>query len=211
MSINRVLNDIDRLDLQSICLEMQSMWPELFSRKISDSMVQFAFCYKTVMDFLEELECQSVLCAGSHEDIVSESLKYHGACVLDIDPVFNSDLHTFYTRHGSLVGFQIILSASVLEHTENDEEFVSECCKMLMPGGYGVFTMDFKADWKPGEKVPYTSNRFYTPEDLTGRLRSVLRANNCDLIEEPDYSATDRFVYDGINYGFATWVFRKDE
>lgn len=209
MSINRVLTDIDRENYENTRQKLQNRWPELYSRKIPDSLVQFCFAYITVTELLKT-ERASILSAGSHEDIVGESLKFDGNSVLDIDPVFNSDLHTFYARHPYLL-FDIILSASVLEHVKNDEEFVADCCKFLKPGGYGVFTIDFKADWKPGERVPYTSNRFYTPEDLTGRLRDVLRANSCDLIEEPDYSATDRFVYDGINYGFATWVFRKDE
>jgi SAM-dependent methyltransferase len=210
MSINRVLTESDRELYEKTRREMQNRWPELYSRKIPDSLVQFCFAYDFIRSQYpdDDNEPLYILSAGSHEDIVGESLKFDGESVLDIDPVFNSDLHTFYMRHPYL-SFDVVLSASVLEHVENDEEFVADACKFLRNGGYGVFTMDFKADWKPGQPVPYTSRRFYTPSDLTRRLRSVLKRHGCDLVEEPDYSAADRFVWDGIPYSFATWIFRK--
>jgi SAM-dependent methyltransferase len=207
MPINRVLTDIDRHAYEKLRGQIQNRWPELYSRKIGDSLVQFCFAYDIIDEYANGKSLR-ILSAGSHEDIVGESLKFDGHSILDIDPVFNSDLHTFYSRHPYL-SFDAILSASVLEHVENDEEFVTDCCRMLVPGGLGVFTMDFKADWKPGQPIPYTSRRFYTPEDLSVRLRAVLRANNCDLVDEPDYSAKDRFMWDGINYSFATWIFKK--
>lgn len=210
MTINRVLTDTDRALYEESRAKMQEYWPELYSRKIGDSLVQFAFAYDVAADYCMGYArtIASVLCAGSYEDIVGESLKMLGMNVVGVDPVLNSDLHTFTTRHVDHK-FDVVVSASVLEHVENDEEFVADCCNLLVSGGFGVFTMDFKDDWKLGQPVPYTSRRFYTTEDLTERLRAVLRANGCDLVEEPDYSAKDRFVWDGINYSFATWVFKK--
>lgn len=208
MSINRVLTDFDRENLQLVCLEMQRMWPELFSRKISDSMVQFAYLYNYCNNKFYSKDV-AILLAGSHEDIVGECLRYNGFHTVGIDPAINCDLHTFVQRNPKY-RVSVVLSASVLEHTENDEEFIADSCSLLIPGGYGVFSMDFKADWHPGQPVPYTSRRFYTPSDLTERLRGVLKTHGCDLVEEPDYTAKDRFVWDGINYSFATWIFRKN-
>lgn len=211
MSINRVLTDIDRKLFSPTCDFMQKTWPELYSRKIPDSLVQFAFAFDMTLDRSEEFAVHDLspftLCAGSYEDIVGECLKIEKFAVIGIDPVLNCELHTFALR--TSLKFDMVVSASVLEHVENDEEFVADCCNLLVHGGYGVFTMDFKADWTPGQPVPYTSRRFYTPSDLTGRLRDVLRANSCDLVQEPDYTGRDRFIWDGINYSFATWVFKK--
>jgi SAM-dependent methyltransferase len=205
--LNRVLTDKDREMYQPQMERMQRYWPEMFSRKIQDSMVQFAFAYRAVLDLHNPDDDVSVLAAGSHEDIATECLKLEDFAVVGIDPVWNCDLHTFAqrTKHK----FQYVVSASVLEHTTNDEEFVADCCDLLVPRGYGIFTMDFKNDWQPGQKVPYTSNRFYTERDLTERLYRVIREHDCDLVGEVDYSATDRFMWDGINYGFATFVFQK--
>lgn len=206
---NKVLVDNDRIALAPTTAHMQSMWPELFRRKIPDSMVQFAFAYTIARDLFENVSCPFTLSAGAYEDIVTECLKLDGYAIVDVDPHINCDLHTFAQRMPAHI-FDLVISASVLEHVENDEEFLNDCCTLLRPEGYGVFTMDFKDDWRPGQRVPYTSRRFYTTEDLTRRLPAVLAQHNCRVVGEQDYSARDTFIYDGINYSFASFIFKKD-
>lgn len=192
---------------------MREYWPEMSARKIPDSFVQFAYAYQAVLDLDAEINPHtvadiSVLSAGSHEDIATECLKLDGFSVVGIDPVWNCDLHTFALRRQRL--FKYVVSASVLEHTTDDEEFVADACDLLMPGGYGIFTMDFKNDWSVGQRVPNTSNRFYTTHDLTVRLPAVLKSHGCHVLGTQDYSAVDRFQWEGINYSFASFIFKKD-
>jgi SAM-dependent methyltransferase len=205
MSINHVLTDKDRAELAAVIDQMRAYWPEMFARKIPQSLVQFAYCYNTVLT-LHPLGAR-ILCAGSYEDIVGECLKLDGYNVVGIDPLLNCDLHTFTTRTDRK--FDIVLSASVLEHVPDDEQFVAECCQLLLPGGIGVFTVDFKDTYIPGDRLPTTDVRFFTRNDLEVRLRQVLKANGCDLIEEPVYTDTDNFNWEGIDYSFASWIFIK--
>lgn len=212
MPLNRVLTDADRADLASVQETMKSYCPEMFYRKIANSMVQFAFCYNTARQVKRRNfeESPFVLSAGSHEDIATECLKLDGYSVVGIDPVINCDLHTFRQRWYTNE-FDIIVSASVLEHVENDEEFVADCCDLLKPGGTAIFTMDFKDDWHPGHRVPTTSRRFYTSYDLMVRLPAVLERHSCRLADSSDYTARDHFQWEGINYSFASFVFIKKD
>jgi len=211
MSYNKVLTDDERTELQPTIQRMQSYWPEMYLRKIAASMVQFAYVYKLARDFEEEIQTSTpyVLSAGSHEDIATECLKLDGFAVVGVDPVWNCELHPFRLRYTGRP-FDMVISASVLEHTENDEEFIDDSCALLSPGGFGIFTMDFKDDWRPGQPVPYTSRRFYTSQDLLHRLPAVLTKHHCRLLGDGVYTKRDSFVWDGINYSFASFVFKKD-
>jgi len=211
---NVVLTDTHRHTFKDSITRMQSYCPEMFARKIPDSMVQFAFCYQAVLELdrsdirnLTDRDSISILSAGSHEDIATECLKMDGFSVVGVDPVLNCDLHTFASRKQRQ--FNYVVSASVLEHTTDDEEFVADCCDLLLPGGYGIFTMDYKNDWSPGQRVPNTSNRFYTEFDLTQRLPKILATYGCNIYGKQDYTARDRFNWEGIDYSFATFVFKK--
>ncbi len=212
MPVNRVLTDRDRAAYQVEVDLMNKYCPEMMGRKIQDAVVQQAFVLHTVVyDFSPDFMKQHgrtplVLSAGSYEDTAGETLKHLGFTVIDVDPVLNSDLHSYRLRGGGPV--DVIISTSVLEHTEDDQEFLSDTCDLLLPGGLGVFTCDFLDTWQGGA-TPTTSRRFYTDNDLGSRLRTVLRDHNCDLVDEPDYSDKDRFYWEGFNYSFATYVFRK--
>ena len=211
MPVNRVLTDVDRAELQPVCDRMREYWPELYSRKIDRSMVQYAFCYDTVLALMQILKDRStveVLAIGAQECIASECLKMDGYNVVSIDPIFNCTLNTFVNRHTD-TRFDIVLAASVLEHVEDIEEFIADACKCLYEKGYGVFTVDFQNEYVPGNRLPYTDLRFFTEQDLSVTLRNVLKANGCYLVDEPDYSAADNFHYDGCTYSFATFVFKK--
>lgn len=206
MAYNRVLTDEDREAYKKDIADMYKFIPEMSSNKIAGAMVQEAFVYN-MATHLAPTEHPMILSAGSYQDTAAELLRYYGHCVYDVDPVINCDLHTFRMRTNNR--YDVIISTSVLEHTQHDEEFISDICHLLVPGGYAILTCDFKDDWIPGQPVPYTSNRFYTSHDLRARLRDILIPFDCDLIDEPDYSARDTFIWDGINYSFATFVFKK--
>lgn len=209
---NTILTDQHRYELASTIAQMRGYWPEMAARKIPDSFVQFAFAYKAVLELdaqvpVSTIEKMSILSAGSHEDIATECLKLDGFCVVGIDPVWNSDLHTFALRKQRK--FQYVISTSVLEHTNDDEEFITDSCDLLLPGGYGIFTMDYKDNWSKGQRVPTTSNRFYREYDLVQRLPSVLHNHMCEVVGEQNYNAVDKFEWEGITYSFATFIFTK--
>jgi hypothetical protein len=205
MPINRILTDKDREELKPIIDHMYRLLP-MSGHKIQDAMVQEAFVYKTTLDLLK---IGPLLAAGSFHDVAAELLRYDGHPVYDVDPVVNYDLHTFVSLDTKKVGFYGgVVSTSVLEHTVDPKEFITDCCLLLRKGGICVMTMDYKDDWKHGDPVPYTSNRFFTRDHLNN-LREIIQAWDCDLVDEPDWTAKDRFMWDGINYSFASFVFRK--
>lgn len=204
MRINHIITDTDRIEHKPTIDRMYQCLPMAF-HKIGDAIVQQAYVYDLAKQYAKS--GSRILSAGSYQDTAAELLRFDGYAVYDVDPVINYDLHTFAQL--ALHTYNVIISTSVLEHTNNDEEFIDDCCRLLAPGGVAIFTMDFKDDWTPGQPVPYTSNRFYRVSDLTGRLAQVLARNGCSLVSTPDYSAKDRFIWDGINYSFASWTFKK--
>lgn len=205
MPINRILTDIDRNTYINAIEYMKSICPEMMSRKIPEANVQQAF----VLDMVQKLysENASILSVGCFEDTAYECLKNMNLYIVGIDPIYGYDLHRFRQNHN--VGFDIAFATSVLEHVENDEEFIKDMCDLLLPNGLGILTMDFKDDYKLGDPLPATDVRFYTKYDLEVRLRNVLKSNWCDLVDAPDWSDKDNFIYQGHQYSFATFVFRK--
>lgn len=212
MTINRILLDTDRTAYDYVIQRMYDCVPEMSANKIASALVQQAFVYATAKEYMQNIEEPMILSAGSYQDTAAELLRFDGCAVYDVDPVINCDLHTFKIRKQLKrnIGYDIIISTSVLEHTSNDEEFIADICDLLDTGGYAILTCDFKDDYHAGDNVPYTSNRFYTTYDLTVRLSEILKEHGCTLIDIPDYSAKDTFVWDGINYSFATFVFKKE-
>jgi hypothetical protein len=207
MKINRILTDADRNVLAPV---IQSMWntcPDMMARKISEANVQQAFVLNQVrllMRYKKDATCLSV---GCFEDTAFETLKREGYDVIGIDPHIDFDLHSYLNDKNRVAGYDIVFATSVIEHVKNDEEFIADMCKLLNSGGHGILTTDFKDDYRKGDAVP--SERFYTRDDLEVRLRNILKLYNCDLIDEPDWTEKDSFVYQGHHYSFATFVFRK--
>ena len=207
MPINRILTDKDREELKPITDRMYKLLP-MSGHKITDAMVQEAFVYDITQSLIAQMDTPQGLAAGSFHDVAAELLRYDGYAVYDVDPVVNYDLNTFFNLEDQRGKFDFIVSTSVLEHTADPKEFITQCCQLIADGGVCVMTMDFKDDWKHGDPVPYTSNRFFTRESLNS-LREIIQTWECDLVDEPDWTTKDRFMWDGINYSFATFVFRK--
>jgi SAM-dependent methyltransferase len=211
-TLNRVLTNEDR-ELYSLTIKnMFGFCPEMMSRKISEANVQQAFVFEAVRGAMLKSGGVKVplLCVGSFEDTACASLKASGIPIFEIDPDVNGlDLHKFFV--GTDDKFDIIFSTSVIEHVKDDEQFISEICQLLLPGGQAILTMDFKEGYKTGDPLPYSDVRFYTNYDLKTRLPSVLGRYGCQVAGEQDYSDIDSFVYQGHVYSFATFAFRKTE
>jgi len=205
---NRLLNDVARDQYSNTIAKMWELVPDMMSRKIERANVQQAF----VFDRVRQLYCgdDEVLSVGNYEDTAWAALVADNIPVLGIDPLTNGDtLNSFYSRTVD-IGFDIIFSTSVIEHVENDEQFIDQICKLLNHGGYGVITMDFQESYKPGQVLPATAVRFYTKYDLEVRLKKILEANNCKYICEGDWTGEPDFWYQGHTYNLATMVFQKE-
>lgn len=207
MSVNRILTDKDRESLQTLIHSMFEVSPDMMNRKIYRANVQQAFILNELLKILDINNGTEFLSVGCYEDTAFEYLKALGANVAGIDPMYEYDLHTFTQAHN--IKFDVVFATSVIEHVANDEEFIHDICYLLKPNGIGILTMDFKDDYKKGDPLPATDVRFYTKYDLETRLHKILVDNDCELMEEPDWSDKDNFIYQGHQYSFATYVFRK--
>jgi len=206
MSINRLLTDTDRIQLSPTIKLMWNLCPTTMKRKIERANVQQAFVFDRIINYYKE--DNTILSVGCYDDTAFEaSVITYGYAVEGIDPQINFDLHTF--RQNYNVGFDIVFSTSVIEHVKDDEEFVKDICDLLLPGGYGILTMDFNNNYKVGDSLPATDLRFYTKYDLDIRLRRIIESKGCELVEESDWVGEPEFFHDGCSYSFATFVFRK--
>lgn len=206
MQTNRVLTDVDRALFQDRIAEMFRLLPDDMSRKIPEANVQQAFVLSEVIKQYNAGKFFT-LSVGCFEDTAYAYLKVKEAGMVGIDPAVNYDLRTYVQRTNKT--YDVIFATSVLEHVTDDEQFIADMCTLLNKGGVGILTMDFKNDYKVGDPLPNTDVRFYTRYDLEVRLPKVLAKYGCELIDEPDWSGKDNFVYQGHQYSFATFVFRK--
>jgi len=205
MTINRLLTDEDRINMAPLISNMWRVCPDMMRRKIERANVQQAFVLDTV---IKEggLGGKSIISVGCYDDTAYECLRLDVANIIGIDPTINQDLHTFRQNHS--VGFEIAFSTSVLEHVEDDLQFVEDMCTLLLPSGLGILTMDFNDSYKLGDRLPQSDLRFYTKQDLYG-LRFIINKLGCELVDTPDWSGEPEFTHDGCTYSFCTFVFRK--
>lgn len=210
MHLNRILTDRDRQLYSIVINEMFERCPEMMSRKLPDANVQQAFVLQAVRSALSgDVAIKfPLLCVGSFEDTACATLKSYDIPILEVDPDVNGmDLHRFFIS--TKEKFDVIFSTSVIEHVENDEQFIEEIAELLNKGGQAILTTDFKDGYKPGDPLPYSDKRFYTNYDLTVRLPALISKHGCEVLGGQDYSETDYFIYQGHHYSFATFVFGK--
>jgi hypothetical protein len=211
---NRLLDDEARKFYKSTENKLIKACPEIMGRKISRANVQQAFTLATVLDYEKTTRTAnggtrcSMLCVGNFEDPSWQYLYDNHFLVEGIDPqVKNScDLHTFTKSYSK---YDIVFSTSVIEHVQNDEEFIHDVCSMLHKGGIAILTCDFNKYYKQGGPVPATVIRQYTENDFINRFNPILENNNCTLLSEYDWSGEPEFEYQGHMYNFATYVFIK--
>lgn len=209
---NRILDDSARVEHAGTIRRLASLAPEIIAKKIPRANIQQAFVFDTVEKFAREFSKPRMLCVGSFEDSAAVALKKVGYPVEEIDPAVNKlDLDRFYhlptTRRES---YHIIFSTSVLEHVKDDEKFVRQIADLLVPGGVGILTCDFKEGYKPGDPVIDSDYRFYTRADLLNRVLGKLQ--DCELVDAPRWDCpSPDFELGGFKYTFATLVFRRKE
>jgi hypothetical protein len=219
-SYNRLLTNADRESLAPTVAEMREAEPELMARKIPEANVQQAWTLEMIGRVIGSRSGGGIrpgfkiLCAGCFEDSTFQFLnRWLGAVgddrptMVGTDPASNGLDLASYRQQFPAETFDCIFATSVLEHVENDEEFIRDVCLMLKPDGVALLTVDFKADYKPGDAVPATSKRFYTPVDYD-RLSKVMEQQACYWLDRPQLDGAPDFVYQGHNYSFATMVIK---
>jgi len=187
---------------------MKQHAPEMVERKIFSSLHQSAQILHQVLNNIKKDDL--VLCVGSFEDVPAEVLTKMGYTVMGVDPVFSLDLHTLRTLNPTFK-YPIIFSTSVIEHVQNDEQFIADVCHMLEPGGLYIMTCDFKPDYVTGDLLPATCIRLYT-KDRLDYLTKLAESFGCKLTEVPAWDVTPDemdFEWDGVRYCFMGMSFRK--
>jgi len=153
---NRILLPVNKGEFSSIIDDMYKTLPDMMKRKIPESEIQAAFAIDYITNRYHSGE---LLCVGSYEDVTYEYLKAKGVSVVGIDPQINVDLHTY--RKSTDKKFDMVFSVSVIEHVENDEEFIEDISNLLCKNGTGILTTDFLENWFPSEqqalKIPNLS------------------------------------------------------
>jgi hypothetical protein len=207
--MNKLLNKKEFANYQSALDLLQTHCAEMLSRKIPEANIQQAFTLQTTLDLIPKEA--TLLSAGCWEDTATETLKKVGYNVIDVDPQINTDLKTYFDQHPEIHNtLDAVVSTSVIEHVQRDEEFIDCICKLLKSGGYGIVTMDYNNGYlNGGVTKPNEDVRLYTEYDLRIRLNAVLEENDCELLEA-DYSGENDFTYAGHWYTFATFVFKKN-
>ncbi len=208
-SFNGILNDLARIKYEPSIKDLGFYAPKIIKKKIKRANIQQAFVYDTVKYFARMNS--KILCVGGYEDTACYALEKLGYKITNIDPEINCDLDSFFNSETAKKNsFDVIFSTSVIEHVPDDLKLFAQVVQLLKPGGYGIFTCDFKYDYKVGDYLFPCNHRFYTKDDLLSRVMPALM--DCSLVDEADWSCSEPdFEHGGLRYTFATLVFRKNE
>ncbi len=208
-SLNNILDDKARGIYAGTIKQLESYLPVLMKRKIPEANVQQAFVLDTVYKLKAGHVKPKILCIGSFEDSAAEALKLVGVDIEEIDPMINYDLNAFMTKPTTRKNsFDVIFSTSVIEHVEDDVEFVDHIVSLLKIGGVAVLTCDYLDSFRYGDPKPAVDYRLYTQQDFRRRLFS--EKSNCEFIDNPRWDCSEPdFWYEGINYTFAAIVVKK--
>jgi hypothetical protein len=195
---NRILSDKDRKLYSGLVEEMYKEIPEIMNLKFKRSEVQAAFILDQILKI--DLKDKRILCVGYDEDPVYFYLKKKGIEVVAIDPRFNYDLHTFFST--TTDKFDIIFSTSVIEHVEDDEQFIKDYCTLLKPNGIGILTADFLENYVDSRVV----DQFLTKEGIRNGIllgrekRMELRRLQDQAAKECKKPPTDVRFYNSRDY-----------
>jgi len=206
--MNRILRASDNVKYQREFAYMEGYAEEMMKRKIFSSLHQSAQMLYYIMKYATKYSL--VLSVGSYDDMPTEVLKNMGYTIVGVDPVINMDLNMYKGMHPG-TEFDVIFSTSVIEHVEDDVQFIHDICNMLKPGGVCLITCDFKPGYVTGDRLPATCVRFYTKERLK-QLAEVAKTCDCELIGRPQWNITDEdldFQWEGIDYCFMGMSFKK--
>lgn len=205
---NKILTKADRKKYSKLIEDMFTLVPEMMARKIPEANVNQAFIIDMVLNVNRKGD--KVLCVGSYEDTAYEYLKLKELDIIGICPEQNYNLHEYVGKENNT--FDIIFATSVLEHVDNDEEFIEDICKLLNPNGMAILTVDFKETYNPNDKrsnkKPDVDYRLYTSKDYK-RLSKVIEDNGCYFVDEFTATSKPDFTYENIKYNFSTMVFKR--
>lgn len=209
-AFNRILDDSARTVYGDTVSLMESLVPESMKGKIKRANVQQAFVLDCVLRFKDSYKNPRILCIGCYTDTAFLSLKKLGIPVFGNDPVLNYDFDTYISRPDQRKKrWDIIISTSVIEHVEQDEDFVGNVASILSPGGIFVMTCDFKEDYQTGDPKPDCDFRFYTEKDLKERLIKCMPG--CHFVGGVNWhNVKPDFGYGRIRYNFASFVVKKE-
>jgi SAM-dependent methyltransferase len=207
---NRILDNEARTIYRPAIAKLFKLVPDLMARKIPEANVQQAFTLDTVVRFAKDISCDpKILCIGSFEDSALWGLRRLNFQVDDVDPVLNFELGEFMQRPTTvLASYDIIFSVSVIEHVQDDAEFLIQIGQLLKPGGIAVLTCDYNDQYVVGGPKPSVDWRLYTQNDF--RTRLLPRIADCELMDLPQWDCLKPdFQWEGCSYTFASLVFRK--
>lgn len=209
-TLNRVLHPLDDPEWPAVIAHTGLDRAECWGRKFAAATFQYAHLMKCVlMHFPQGVNGLTVLMPGGYEDPIAETLHRMGALVAVADPEMTGVTLRDFASQGENAGLcDLVLAASVLEHTRDDAEFLADIALCLKPGGYAFLTCDFKEGWRPGDALAPTEERLYTRESLMALTDTL--GDGVEWCGERDWqSRGDYFCYGGIDYGFASIAFRK--
>lgn len=209
---NRILDNQARATYRPAIAKLFKLVPDLMARKIPEANVQQAFTLDTVVRFAKKIgRDPKILCVGSFEDSAAWGLRRLNYKIDEVDPVLNYELGEFMQRPTTdLASYGIIFSVSVIEHVQEDAEFLTQISELLKPGGVAVLTCDFSDQYIAGGRKPGADWRLYTQHDLKARL--LPRIPDCELVDSPQWDCPlPDFQWEGCAYTFASLVFRKKE
>jgi SAM-dependent methyltransferase len=207
---NKILDDRSRDGYASVIAELTRLAPDLIARKIPRANVQQAFVYDTAKRFVADYPTPRILAVGSFEDTALAGLAADGFRYDEVDPNVNGmDLKAFFDLPTTRLSYyDMVICTSVLEHVEQDDQFIAMVSDLLAPGGVGIFTVDFSERYAQTRIKPSIDHRLYTSTDIAHRL--MYWARDCVMIDAPNWlDGQDEFEHIGCWYSFASWVFRK--
>jgi len=207
---NKILDDRSRSAYVHSLEDLRLHAPDLLARKIERANIQQAFALDAAERLISRYSEPRILAVGSFEDTTVAVLRAKGFRLDEVDPNVNQmDLDTFFESDDAITqSYDVVLCVSVLEHVEIDDMFVRTIANLLAPGGVAIFTVDFSNLYPLTGRKPAADQRLYTTYDIRDRLMSVLP--DCGLLDFPSWDdGVDEFTFDGCEYSFASWVFRK--
>ncbi|GAC1561081.1 MAG: hypothetical protein NVS2B5_25290 [Beijerinckiaceae bacterium] len=207
---NKILDDRSRRAYSASISDLQRFAPETITRKIERANIQQAFALETAQRLLVEQDNPKILAVGSYEDTAIEALRALGYTIAEVDPNVNGmSLVDYYIAAASqLRSYDLVLCVSVLEHVEDDIQFVRMISEFLKPGGTAILTVDFAERWHPRAAKPNVDHRLYTTRHICEKLMPAI--GDCVLVDAPRWAdGVEDFEYEGCKYGFAGFVFRK--
>ena len=207
LASNRVLTPRDRERLRPAVAELHELCPGMMSRKFPQAVFQNAFIFEQARHLAKRGD--SIILVGGYEDPIGPALERLGYRVTITDPQVDGrdSTQVLYDSLRSGTLYDLVISCSVLEHVEEDVDFVQSLFELLKPGGTALLTADFRADWHSGIPKPAPDVRLYSPV----RLRVLADAlPPGSLIGPPAWDAVPPyFHYDGSDYGFCSFAFRR--